>query len=359
MSYNNVENFLKYCNGPENYNFEFECDIESYNLKPSLERYIIYKATNPDAAKSVYPNGREFAISIQKKEDYKRLEDCDGSEGGRHTKLIHDVYYKLWGWQRSDSAFGRIEANGFGCRFGADTMNSVQNILNDIVNEIILRDENKPLLYKKRGNVSINYLIELYADEECREKLLSALNCVEGLCEYTDAYHTIGNFCLVPAGFNGKRCILTRDYWDRSLQYLKDKGWEDDFNYSGNNKNDYYRYINYFFLWDYVDADGNAITLLENESGGMEYRERFLMKAVQLIKRRSHFMVAMLRLQQLLGESYAEIINSVFSKDDSAYNCYEDVLEAVKECLKDNLTDDIEKLLSKTRERIDRLPRLV
>lgn len=355
MSYNNVESFLRCCAEPENYNFEFECDIKCYIKKPSLERYLIYRATHPGRKKSGYCDGKEFATKIQKSQDYKRLEDCDGSQGGHNTKLIHNVYYKLWGWKRSDGTFGSVEVDKFKCQFGADTMNSMQYILNDIVKEIILREENKPLRDKKNGKPSINYLLELYANEECREILFDALNPVIGLCEYADVYHTIGNFCLVPSGFNQYRGGINRfdDYWDLSLQHLKNKGWKDNFNGSGKDINDYYRYINYFFMWDYVDANGNAITLLKGEHNDIEHKEQFFKKAIQLIKRRGYFMVAMLRLQQLLGiESYAELRNSVFSKDDSVYNRYEDVFEAVKECLKDNMTEEIENLLLKTRKQM-------
>ena len=64
-------------------------------------------------------------------------------------------------------------------------------------------------------------------------------------------------------------------------------------------------------------------------------------------------MVAMLRLQQTLSmEAYKELRSSVFSKDDAVYRGYEDVFEAVKECLKDNMTSELENLLLEAKEQI-------
>ena len=37
--------------------------------------------------------------------------------------------------------------------------------------------------------------------------------------------HTVGNFVLVPYGFNRWRYSQTFDYWDKSLSILKEKGY--------------------------------------------------------------------------------------------------------------------------------------
>jgi hypothetical protein len=373
MSCNYVKSLLNCYKEPENYNFEFECDIEEYIELSSIERYIIYRATSVDMTRSVYAEewkkvGKEFDTKIQKKE-YDQLGDCDGASGEGNIKLIYDVYSKLWGWEKCYKTFGNIEESQFKCLFGGETMNSVQTILDAIAKTIISSEKNKFLFDKKRGDYSKRYFVRLYADKECKEELLSVLNAVKGLSEYVEAYHTIGNFCLVPSyfnkcrGFNKTLKTLIKefnketsleDYWDLSLQYLKDKGWKkgdfeewnDDFdgnfNADGKNIKDYYRYINYFFLWDYVDAYGDAVMLLKREENNLEEKKEFLKKATRFIKRRGCFMVAMLRLQQELGESYNELRNSVFSKDDSVYGSYEDVFKVI--------IDELDKLLSKTKK---------
>lgn len=373
MSYNDVKSFLKKNKEPENYNFEFECDVDDYNKLPLLERYLIYKATSPDCRNSVYPIGKKFAIEkIDKK--YQNLGDPDGCGKGGNKNLIYDVYSILWGWKEEDgneNNFGNIQDNIFNCQFGGDTMNSVQNALNSITKKSIeeKKEENKPLLDRKIGrDYSINYLIELFAVEECKEKLLSILTSVNGLCDYIDAYHTIGNFILVPSGFNRGRSKKTNDYWDLSLDYLKTKGWKSDFNCDGKKLNDYNRYINYFFLWDYVDTEGEYKPLLKREADSLEENEpslgkykpriedfeQFLKKANILIKRRGCFMIAMLRLQQILGnEVYSELRNGIFVKNDAVYSSYNCAFESVKNFLKDNITDEINNLLSEAEKKIN------
>lgn len=44
----------------------------------------------------------------------------------------------------------------------------------------------------------------------------------ESLCVFSYKYHTLGNFVLVPKGYNSQRASLVSDYWDLSLLYLKE-----------------------------------------------------------------------------------------------------------------------------------------
>ncbi|WP_392486557.1 hypothetical protein ACER0A_005360 [Haloimpatiens sp. FM7315] len=344
MSYNNVENFLKNCSKPQNYNFEFECDNGEYINLPSINRYFTYKATAPAMIDSAYITGKKFAEDIQNSGKYNQLGDCDGSGNTGNISLIHDVYFKLWGWKKDSSTFENNQDSGFRCQFGGDTMNSVQYILNDVVKEIINRQENKNLFDKKIGHFSINYLLGLYGDLECRKQLIKALNSVEYLSQYFNGYHTIGNFVLVPSYFNRWRGIngKVQDYWDFSLKHLKEEGWKDDFNNKGNNIKDYYRYINYFFLWGYVDDQGNCIELLKRNNDSIKNKEHFLEKVVKLIKNRSCFMIAMLRLQQKLGiKAYVKLREKVFLKDDGVYKNFDEVFEVLKELLGEDIINEI------------------
>jgi len=76
------------------------------------------------------------------------------------------------------------------------------------------------------------------------------------LKEFATLTHTIGNFVLVPTGFNGFRGRRLNDRWDYSLEYLRDEFGRICF----------HNYIRDFDLIDYVGAD-NRIIDLSKQSG--------------------------------------------------------------------------------------------
>ncbi len=324
MAFNMVENFLK-CGCPYNYNFEFECDIKEYTELSPIARYITYTATTADALKSAYPMGRKFAEIIH--DIYSDLADCDGSQNDGNNQLIRDIYKKLWGWNKGDDTFGSLNSEKFRCRFGGETMNSMKYPLNDIAAESVYKYSD----LRKRGFLSANHLINLFAQDKLRPKLIDALEKVNGLVEYINSYHTLGNFTLVPAGFNGFRGFSAvykgekiRDYWDLSLSLLQDEGYSDNFS-----PDDFISYINRFFLWDYINEKGEPKSLKEDKIN-------FYKRCTEFIKRRGIFMTAMLKLQVIIGEEYELISNSVFNEPSYIYREYDEVLELIKEKLKES-----------------------
>lgn len=75
-------------------------------MNASLERYFIYRATSEKCRKSVYPEGKKFAIYESKK--YQKLGDPDGCVKEGNQSLIYDVYSMLWGWKKGKDTFGNI-----------------------------------------------------------------------------------------------------------------------------------------------------------------------------------------------------------------------------------------------------------
>uniref|UniRef100_UPI00405710DC hypothetical protein n=1 Tax=Acetatifactor sp. TaxID=1872090 RepID=UPI00405710DC len=335
MSYTNVKDFIEKCKEPENYNFEFECDIEEYIGFPSFDRYFTYKANNRERRKSIYDAGRKFAISIQDNEKYKQLVDCDGAV------LAREIYSTLWGWcgiPSNKERYGMVSVDEFGL-MGPDTMNSAQFLMNDVIESFLLKDENKDMLELKKGNCSINYMLELYSNNSCKEKFLNNLGEIRWLKEYINLYHTIGNFVLVPAYLNPFRARKVEDYWERSLALLQNKNeqWmckqrNGEHHEIFWDKSNYNLYINFFFLWDYVDENGNPLFLSDwTTSDQLNYMERI----IRMIKRRSLFMVMLLKLQAKIGiNRYNEMKQAIFENDE-IYSGYDEVISLLIEHIKE------------------------
>lgn len=185
MKFNNVETFLKQKKvdklyEPESYNFEDEWGLtEDENLKPIFNRYFTYKVValnlgreNEDFAEE-YKQGKEFAMGLtggENEDKYRNIVDPDGAGAKSKDNLIHEVYNKLWKWEKEGkNTFRSIESGNFSIKFGPDTMNSAQNVLNSIVQNIIENSaedsfEHKTLRAKKRPSYrySLKYMLELY-----------------------------------------------------------------------------------------------------------------------------------------------------------------------------------------------------
>ena len=357
-TYKNTENFLECCEEPVKYNLGNESRVDDYiNETDPLGKYIKYKASHTDLLDSGYEKGKEFTRRLLEDNGYEKLHDCDGSSDETTEGLILDIYEKLWGWTKTYNNFGKVKCLKFKCYFGADTLNSMQHTLNDIVRELIKKEEYKLLSAKKskRAATSIRYVVELYADGNTRELFKKAIYSVENLKENLRLHNTIGGFGLVPSGFNAFRgCNGTiRDYMDLSLMYLLEKGWGSRFNPGGSGIADYYRYINYFFLWDYVDKLGRPIVLLNRANNEIKNKEEYLRKIARIVDRRGKFMVAMLRLHKEIGESsYREIREGILAKDDRVYSGYGEAIESIRGHLGDRLTHETKGMLDNTIARI-------
>lgn len=271
---------------------------------------------------------KKECLSVEKWFLYKTLDegyggcrfDCDSSNDT--CWLTTQVYNALWLSEKAD--------RNLQIPLGGDTMNSFAAILN---------------VYEKTSSFK-----ECYKQYKADDKVKNAIEKVFG--DYAKATGCIGNFVLVPNGFNRKRYGLFKDFWDRSLQYLKQQASE---NVWLSKSRVFERYINYFFLWDYVACDEKKSEyfvkslLLDEFRNSNEYNSSymvsdrgmptdketpiFLKNARWAIKRRGIFMTAMLRLQADKenegAEKYAEIREKIFSASAS-YSGYGGVFEAIE-----------------------------
>lgn len=421
---------------PWEYSFEKECETNGYNGEEPLDRYFIYKSIFIAGKPNVFENSRDLAKT--NKNMYGKIPDCDGSDG--KCALAIDLYERLWNSKKGADTFFQMNDLTFGkSLFGGDTMNSVQNsLMSEFIKYLVhtcneykeksIYDKDKPPVNPK----STKFCIELYSykvfaknDDLPEIDFISDLKKnFDGIEKYVDAYHTLGNFILVPKYFNGLRNSKTNDFWDSSLVWLKKDGFiclnalpkkskndntlvvcaqcekdekKEIVTVSGERSlNDYLtnydittvyhfkkeyftKYINYFFLWDYVKYFEHKNGIKEyiikplfplhkhinegsvlnhdswcglsdpNDPDSMETLKEnaceFMKNATNLIIRRGIFMTAMLRLQAEIGDTeYGKLRDEVFAAD-TCYQSFEAVIEIILNRLKNNeITDTLNTL---------------
>lgn len=341
MALNSIENLLKKSQ-PHRYIFEFECDVAEYIALHPIERFFTYIATESNPKVDYFPD-ETILFAKKSKETLPDLADCDGSGRKGNNKLIHEVYTTLFGWRKGRGTFGAIE--GFYCQFGGETMNSMFYPICDIAGDTIKEIPKTPIMTR----YSKNHFIDYFVQKETNADLNTVLQNTDGLIDYLNSYHTIGNFTLVPAGFNGYRGMILRDYWDDSLRYLLENGFESNSKNSAKfDKNEFTKFVNSFFFWDYIDIKGQPKCLNPKNDNLNYFRQ-----TSRYIYRRGLFMIAMLRLNVLLGEEkYKEIRKNVFGRTDRIYLSYDEVIdEIIKKLHKNN--DTAEKLLKVCKDEIN------
>lgn len=259
---------------------------------------------------------------IDKKEKTKAF-DCDSSNGT--NDLMDAIYDRLWREKKERWGYPDL------CdRFGGDTMNSFATTFNAFSGE-------EKYLSSFRA----------YKKEENREKFDNVLG------EYARLTGCLGNFVLVPKGFNPYRgtAKTIKDYWDLSLHDLRcnpsGQGWLDDVNMP------FSKYINMFFLWDYVDGSKNTgyrvrplfarhkailmpesiesivlphstVTHDEGKSGTLDDFTEFTQNASLYILRRGAFMSAMLRITEKCPDGYDKIVE--YLSTDASLGSMDEVL---------------------------------
>ena len=369
------------------------CDNERASRKSNKEFY----QNRIDQLKSL--NGESALINYL---DYKGLPkfcdfDCDGTvrknylKQGFYSWFPREIYRCLWNWQDlcrvNDVEFKYATIRQFGqscyepdMQMGPDTMNSFWITFstylitnhsdtyrwNNFKNTVFFKDGENG---KQRDRADrIKKLIESDANYICSDKIKM----------FAELTHTVGNLVLVPAGYNGYRgtqpCI--KDYFDLSLDNLL-HDWDAN-HYLGDGskagKQSYIKYINTFFLWDYVDDNYEALPLCEshkNQMMGQKKSGRLEAKGVlpkkeeidvlcvninDKIRRRSLFMIAMLRIAMGIGLDgqdvdlgytydgkyrdewenwkasgiYKKIMEEVFLTDRIYTDGYDEVVKAIK-----------------------------
>lgn len=350
--YINIENLLNRCYEPQKYNFEAESDVPDISNMSGFEKFCIYQASKPAAKKSAYDSGRKFAEEVQSRYPTYKNFDCDGSgagiKQGQLCMLSRNIYRALWGWEdiektefenkeyKINERYGKcgiIELDNV----GPDTMNSANTLLNSIVRDIVKDNPNMKKVL--RGRCSISYTLELFKNKQISDLFIEKINSVSDLKDYLDEYHKMGNFVLVPAYFNNYRAARVKDYWIETLTCLKEKQKHDKWIYKNRNvshnilwdANNFILYINYFFLWDYFDGNGNLVdyTILRKNNVS-----EYMRKIVNHIKKRSIFMTLMLEIYYKLGEDeYENLRSEIFENRERIYKNYDEVIEQLKDYL--------------------------
>lgn len=263
--------------------------------------------------------------------------DCDGTvrkdylKQGYYSWFPREIYRTLWNWKDlcrvKNVEFKRATIRQFAgscymrdIQMGPDTMNSFWITFS----AYLIFDHGDTYRWN-------NFKNTVFFIEGENGKQRDRADRIKGLIETDEHYvrsekikefakytHTVGNLILVPAGYNGYRgtqpCI--KDYFDLSLDNLA-HGWGGN-HYLGKDsesvEHNFRKYINAFFLWDYVDRNYEVIPLCKSHKEQMETQRRtgrleaqgvlpareeidVLCENINVrIERRSYFIIAMLRI---------------------------------------------------------------
>ena len=279
------------------------------------------------------------------------LFDCDSWNGS--NDLMDEIYDRLWRNKMYE------KDKSLRNKFGGDTMNSFATTFKVFSGEE--SDEDSFRAYKKD--------IKSIESEENKKKK----KFYDALRKYAKLTGCLGNFVLVPKGFNAYRGLASaiKDYWDLSLHELRydrsGQGWLDQVDMPFN------KYINLFFLWDYVSGKKNegyrvrplfksheAILMREkmvlprkaepsNEDGegASDDFSEFTKNANRCILRRGAFMSTMLRISAKYSDSYDKIVE--YLATDASLGSMEDVIEQLKAL---SLDEEAKGFLSKLSEEL-------
>ena len=327
MGYDRIETFVKNEEKPYEYCLDFEYGNSAYEALNPIERYLAYKSTGVkvDKDKQNLSNAEKFCLHSLN--TYGDIPDCDGSDG--RNALTLDVYKKLWNWEKGYYSSGVISTPNFQGEFGGDTMNSMQTTFNALMGYALSKSENSNLRQCQKNNYSFMDCLQIYCNYP--KELLFELQKEPDFIRFSDLYHTIGNMVLVPRRFNSGRYRKTFDFWDSSLVWLKNDG----FSYGNQllfDKRNFTKYINYFYLWDYVESVNgeyrvkplfNSHSNIENGNvdnslpwtniSNEQALKQFLKNACENISKRGFFMSILMRLRGADNPKLKEISDEYFN----------------------------------------------
>lgn len=167
-----LEEFLEKNN--ENYDFKNESPTDKVkNEEDPIKKFLLYHL---DYAKTGF--------------------DCDCCE------LAKEMYKKLW-------SLNDKELKSYDC----DTMNSFSRLY-----RLLLKSYDD--VYWKKTEISHPPTRSKWLLKDEVYEHYKVINENESVKEFARLTHTLGNFTLLPKGFNVKRNILHHDYWDLTLQYF-------------------------------------------------------------------------------------------------------------------------------------------
>lgn len=289
------ENYYKELNN----NFLTKVSIYGYDEKDPIQRWYKYKEID--------------AGEIDKKDKkVKKRFDCDSSN--KTNDLMDEIYDWLW---RKGINWGLQDVDKL---FGGDTMNSFANTFNAFTGQ---NSYKKSFRYYMVHNKEQDFTV---------------------LSDYARFTGYLGNFVLAPKRYSQYRGFSPKikDYWDLSLYNLSKNKDNQDWLY--NIGVSFERYINMFFLWDYVEVVGkiyHVIPLFSSHKSLLSQEDmvfpnndfkEFTRNVNKFILKRGAFMAAMLQIADKNKTDYQKIVN---------YLATNEILGTM-----DNILDELQKLLS-------------
>lgn len=289
LGYENIDEFLKDPN-PVEYDFKYQLGQKIKGVKKPFKKengYQMLGCTNTIERLFRY-----------KDYNYTYNFDCDGN---KNCQLSLDIYEKLWNQQNNAGSKERKKADEESSKEPqkAERPKSYKglsiNSHNNFDKNIIFSPDTMNSFVKRYREITES---DEYSGFE------SVNEAYDKLSRFAVLTHTIGNFCLVPKGFNTHRNAMQNDFWDLSLLELKTKGFKKF-------KPEHFKqYIDTFFLWDYVDTNYEPLSLfLSNDDfkgkngKGKDDRSKynnFLENVEYAITNRGKFMVYMLNHEDKL-----------------------------------------------------------
>lgn len=270
--------------------------------------------------------------------------DCDSWNGT--NDLMDKIYDLLWRDQKVLDIYDMRK------KFGGDTMNSFATTFNALAGTISAKKSEK-------DSFKISY--EKYIKDP------SSFGALEDYAKYTGC---LGNFTLVPNGYNGYRGLSKKlaDYWDLSLHNLRYN--KDGNDWLENVDMTFREYINIFFLWDYVGEKYKVRPLFQRHTALLtpedmvrprisvqttvnkfEEFQEFTSNANKYIRRRGIFMAAMLEIASKREDDYSKILNALAV--DKCLGSMEEVLTMLKK--NRELTKETKQILERCENKLKEL----
>lgn len=303
----------------------YENVVALLNTVKNVDELVQYDFKNE---RGIYKNIDNIALWLEYRNESSPW-DCDGSgDKSKETcDLARNIYKVLWRWDSEEESRYKYTSYSNNMLMGPDTMNSYFTVLTQII-EVL--DPNGKIQYFKsiknkrwwsRLDTSKEGFLNLVANVQVNKEIWALLD------DYAKLTHTIGNFVLVPEGFNVGRALKTDDYWDLSLQLMKsDKNWL--------KAETFKKYVNTFFLWDYVDENYNIRTFFSEHSiqnkklNTIEEVIGMLQVITNAIVRRGYFMVVMLKISNKYSEKYEQILSEITNLEKSDMESAIDIIKA-------------------------------
>lgn len=285
----NVQEFMM-LEKPEMFDISGEYSSDVYVNASPCEKYIIYKAYiySDKNWSEAFKSGKEFCLEIN---NYFTENSCNIIDPDNGSELLQDVYRFLWPFMIDESKN----------KFWSDTLSTVQYTMADVFEMYIESDEAKAKRQALgvRQKCSIRYILDYFSniegDKDIRNKISMAAKKIKNIHNmegFLSAWHTIGNYCPVPKGFNSPRSNFGKhDMWDLSL--MKIRQWyltsntilkekilaEDLFHFNkkgdvisstkwleqfGDGQEGWVNFVNTFYFQDWVNKDYEVLPLCAN-----------------------------------------------------------------------------------------------